>query len=78
MRQSKKSMNNEELNEHISRKLSALIAVALLPDAHKCNTAEKIALLMRFGIPNEDIADIVGTTKGTVEVLKSRANKRRK
>jgi DNA-binding CsgD family transcriptional regulator len=71
-------MNDREQVEQISKKLSALIALALLPDAQKRNAAEKVALLMRFGIPNQDIADILGTTKGTVEVLKSRASKRKK
>ena len=64
--------------EQVSKKLSALIALGLLPDVQKKNAAEKVALLMRFGIPNQDIADILGTTKGTVEVLKSRASKRKK
>lgn len=71
-------MNDRELAEQVSKKLSALIALALLPDVQKKNAAEKVALLMRFGIPNQDIADIVGTTKGTVEVLKSRAAKKTK
>ncbi len=68
----------DELEHLISRKLSALIALAMLPDVNKKNTAEKVAILMRFDLPNQEIADIVGTTKGTVEVLKSRAGKKRK
>jgi len=71
-------MNDQEPMEQVSKKLSALIALGLLPDVQKKNAAEKVALLMRFGIPNQDIADILGTTKGTVEVLKSRASKRKK
>lgn len=31
-----------------------------------------------FGSGNQDIADILGTTKGTVEVLKSRVGKSKK
>jgi DNA-directed RNA polymerase specialized sigma24 family protein len=68
----------EELEHLISRKLSALIALAMLPEVNKKNAAEKVAILMRFDLPNQEIADIVGTTKGTVEVLKSRAGKKRK
>ncbi len=68
----------EELARQISSKLSALIALALIPEPHKGNAAEKVTLLARFGLANQEIADIVGTTKGTVEVLKSRANKRKK
>lgn len=71
-------MGNDKLGEQISRKLSALIALAMVPELQKKNSAEKVALLMRFGIPNQEIADILGTTKGTVEVLKSRASKRKK
>ncbi len=71
-------MNDRELVEQVSKKLSALIALALLPDVQKRNTAEKVALLMRFDIPNQEIADILGTTRGTVEVLKSRAGGRKK
>ena len=71
-------MNDRELIELVSKKLSVFIALALLPEAEKKSTAEKVALLTRFGIPNQDVADILGTTKGTVEVLKSRASKRKK
>jgi DNA-binding NarL/FixJ family response regulator len=71
-------MDTTKLEEQISNKLSALIALALLEDPHKGNTAEKIALLSRFGLANQDMADILGTTKGTVEVLKSRAGKKKK
>jgi DNA-binding CsgD family transcriptional regulator len=71
-------MDNEKTLDLLSKKMSALIALSLLPDVQKKNTAEKVELLMRFGIPNQEIADIVGTTKGTVEVLKSRATKRKK
>ena len=71
-------MSTEELMEQISSKLSALIALSLVPEAQKKNTAEKVALLARFGIPNQEVADILGTTKGTVEVLKSRAGRKKR
>jgi DNA-binding NarL/FixJ family response regulator len=71
-------LNNDKLADQISRKLSALIALMMVPEVEKKNSADKVALLMRFGIPNQEIADILGTTKGTVEVLKSRAPKRKK
>ncbi|HXN00215.1 MAG TPA: hypothetical protein VN982_17260 [Candidatus Dormibacteraeota bacterium] len=70
-------MSDAELFEKLSSKMSALIAVALLPDVQKKNTAEKVELLTRFGLSNQEVADIVGTTKGTVKVTKSRANKKR-
>ncbi len=71
-------MSAEKLMEQISSKLSALIALSLLPEAQKKNTAEKVGLLTRLGISNQEVADILGTTKGTVEVLKSRAGKKKK
>jgi DNA-directed RNA polymerase specialized sigma24 family protein len=71
-------MIDDKLGQQISRKLSALIALALTPDAEKKSSAEKVALLARFDLPNQEVADILGTTKGTVEVLKSRGGKRRK
>lgn len=71
-------MNSDKFGEQISRKLSALIALTLVSDVEKKALSEKVALLVRFGIPNQEIADILGTTKGTVEVLKSRAGKRKK
>jgi DNA-directed RNA polymerase specialized sigma24 family protein len=71
-------MNDRELADQISKKLSALIALALLPDVQKRSSAEKVVLLARFNISNQEIADILGTSKGTVEVLKSRTSKRKK
>ena len=71
-------MSVEELMERISSKLSAVIALSLLPKVQKKNTAEKVELLTRFGISNQEVADILGTTKGTVEVLKSRAGKKKR
>ena len=44
-----------------------------MPEVQKKNTAEKALILTRFGITNQEIADMLGTTKGTIEVLKSRA-----
>ena len=70
-------MKDDELAYSISKKLSALVALALVPDVQKKSMAEKVALLVRFGISNQEVADILGTTKGTVEVLKSRAANKR-
>ncbi len=69
-------MNNDQLLENISNKLSAVLLVLLSPDIEAKNMAQKIELLARLKLPNQEIADIVGTTKGTVGVLKSRTNKR--
>jgi DNA-binding NarL/FixJ family response regulator len=66
------NLNDQELLEQISKKLSALIAVSLTKDAEKMTNAKRVEILGRFGLYNQDIADILGTTKPTIEVLKSR------
>ena len=70
-------MADQQVLEQLSKKLSALLALSLIPEPEKRTLAEKVTLLIRFGIPNQDIADILGTSKGTVEVLKSRAVKKK-
>ena len=65
-------MKDQELLEQISRKLSALISVLFIKDGEKMTSADRIIMLGRFDLSNQDIADILGTTKPTVEVLKSR------
>ena len=70
-------MTDQELNEMISRKLSALLAISFLKDKETMTTAEGVKLLLRFHISNQEIADILGTTKRTVEVIKSRLAKQR-
>ena len=71
-------MNNEDLLKTISTKLNAILMALLSPEIENRNSAQKVELLAKLGIGNQDIADILGTTKGTVEVLKSRANKKGK
>lgn len=71
-------MDNSELLEQISKKLSALLAISLLDDPLKMTTAKGERLLRRFKLTNQDIADILGTTKGTIEVMKSRDQKNKK
>ena len=65
-------MRDQELLEQISKKLSALLALSFARDAEKMTAADSVKLLMRFSLGNQNIADILGTTKPTVEVLKSR------
>jgi hypothetical protein len=71
-------MNQEKTLQEISNKLSALLLVLLSPELAKQTTAAKVAILSRTEISNQEIATILGTTKGTVEVLKSRSNGKRK
>jgi DNA-binding NarL/FixJ family response regulator len=71
-------MSTDELLKNISNKLNAVLLVLLTPEIEKKNTAQKVELLAGLGIANQEMADILGTTKGTVEVLKSRAIKKRR
>jgi len=71
-------MKDQELPEQISKKLSALIALSFIEDVQKMTNEKGVGVLGRFGLRNQDIADILGTTKGTVEVLKSRVLKAKK
>jgi len=71
-------MEDRELLEQISKKLSVLIATVFAKDAGKMTNIEGVEMLGRFGLTNQDVADILGTTKPTVEVLKSRIKKNKK
>ncbi len=71
-------MKEQELLEQISKKLSALIAISFMKDVEKMTNADGVEILGRFGLSNQDVADILGTTKSTVEVLKSRNKSKKK
>jgi DNA-directed RNA polymerase specialized sigma24 family protein len=73
-------MTAETQLEIISKKLSLLAALYLLPDTSQLSKSDQVAMLSRFGLSSEEVATILGTTKGTVDVLKSRlkSNKNRK
>jgi DNA-binding NarL/FixJ family response regulator len=71
-------MSSEDTLKSISAKLSAVLYVLMSSDMEKKSSAQKVELLARLGLANQEIADVLGTTKGTVEVLKSRANKKGK
>lgn len=65
-------MTEKELLENISKKLNTLIACLLIPTEKKPSVNEGVQLLLRFGLSNSEIAEILGTTKRTVEVVKSK------
>lgn len=71
-------MKDQEKLDQISRKLSALISLLLVKDRQKLTTADNVKMFVRCGISNQEIADVLGTSRGTVEVLKSRALKIKK
>jgi len=71
-------MKDQELLEQISKKLNTLIALSFVKETEKMTIAAGVELLARFGLSDQDIATILGTTKGTVQVLKSRITKAKK
>lgn len=70
-------MKDIDLLEQISKKLNALLAVSFLKDTSAMTTASGERLLRRFGLSNQEIADVLGTTRRTIEVLKSRAKNKK-
>ncbi|MEK7117224.1 MAG: hypothetical protein AAB861_00425 [Patescibacteria group bacterium] len=71
-------MKDQETFESLSKKLSALLALYFVKEPEKMTSEQGVKLLMRFGLSNQEMADILGTTKGTIEVLKSRVSKSKK
>jgi hypothetical protein len=64
-------MNNDQLAQ-ISQKLSILIALTVAGSEQKYSKSDLVGLFTQFDLANGEIATILGTTKGSVEVLKSR------
>lgn len=71
-------MKEQEILENLSRKISALLALNFVKEPEKMTAEEGVKLLTRFGLSNQEMADILGTTKPTVEVMKSRIKKNKK
>lgn len=65
-------MNDKEQLTEISKKLSVLIALNLAVANPNATATENIERLVRFGLSSQEIADILNTSKGTVDVIKSR------
>ncbi len=70
-------MENKELLETIARRLGVLIALQMRAQSENFSTTEGIELLSRFGMGNTEIAEILNTSTGTVNVIKGRLKKRR-
>ena len=67
--------NNNNILQQISKKLSILIALALQGEKDAVGVKENVARLIRFGLTDSEIAEILGTTSGTVSVAKARIKK---
>jgi DNA-binding CsgD family transcriptional regulator len=69
--------NEAELLQAISRRLGVLIALQMKTQLEDFSTTEGVALLSRFGMPNNEIAEILNTSSNTVNVIKNRIKKRK-
>lgn len=70
-------MMNREQFEELTQKLNTLIKLVagnLLKDAK--NKTQKVEILYNLGISTKEIAQLVGTSDSSVEVLKTRLRKR--
>ena len=67
--------SNDQLAQ-ISQKLSVLIALDVAGSERGYSKSDLVQLLVQFDLPNAEIATILGTSKGSVEVLKSRLKKK--
>jgi len=65
-------MKENEILSSVSKKLGVLIALNLMTLDSKATITDNVALLDRFGLSASEIAEILGATKGTVDVMKSR------
>ncbi|MGH7146534.1 MAG: hypothetical protein ACREIJ_01345 [Nitrospiraceae bacterium] len=70
-------MDDQNLLQEISNKLSVLISLELQKDGAG-GVQEHVERLSRLGLSGNEIAAILGTTPGTVAVAKNRIKKRRK
>jgi DNA-binding CsgD family transcriptional regulator len=69
--------NEAELLQAISRRLGVLIALQMKTQLEDFSTTEGVALLSRFGMPSNEIAEILNTSSNTVNVIKNRIKKRK-
>jgi len=61
--------------QQISKKMSILISLQLQHGKEKVEVKENVEKLAPFGLTDNEIAEILGTTTGTVSVAKARIKK---
>lgn len=71
-------MENKELLESISNRLGVLITLQFRSLVEQPSFADSVELLTRFRLSSGEMAEILGTTKGTVDVTKSRIKNKKK
>lgn len=64
-----------KLIQEISQKINILIALKL-EEKEKMKLQEKVKFLLNSGLTNQQMAEILGASKGTIEVIKSRLKKK--
>ena len=66
------SKNQEQSNheEHITKRLDAIISILLKDDINKLTQIKKIEHLTKMSFSNDEIARILNTTKQSVEAQK--------
>lgn len=70
--------NTNTILKDISKKLSILIALSLQGEKNTVEVKDNVARLIRFGLTDNEIAEILGTTAGTISVTKVRLKKAKK
>lgn len=61
-------MSDEEIIERLDKIIYILASDYVDPEA---TIAENIVTLYRFGFSNQELADLLGTTEGTIKTTKS-------
>jgi hypothetical protein len=67
--------NKDDILQQISKKLSILIALQLQGENEAVEVKANVKKLAKFGLADGEIAEILGTTPGTVSVAKVRIKK---
>jgi DNA-binding CsgD family transcriptional regulator len=66
-----------DLLQSISRRLGVLIALQMRSQSEDFSTTQGVEFLSRFGMPNNEIAEMLNTSSNTVNVIKNRIKKRK-
>jgi DNA-binding NarL/FixJ family response regulator len=66
-----------DLLQSISRRLGVLIALQMRSQSDDFSTTQGVEFLSHFGMPNNEIAEILNTSSNTVNVIKNRIKKRK-
>lgn len=72
-----KTLPNDE-TENLSMRLDTIISLLINPKISEDTLTKKIEFLTKMSFSNDDIAKILGTTKGSVESTKYKKPKSKK